>query len=307
MENIPELEEQILKLKELSKKQKIDLSEVISTLEDKKNSLYDSLNGWQKTLIARETNRPKTLDYIEHIFDNFMELKGDRLFMNDDAIIGGPAYLNGKPVFVIGQEKGKTTNEKIKRNFGMPGPEGYRKSLRLMKMAEKFNKPLITIIDTPGAYPGIGAEERGQAIAIADNIMKMSRLKIPIIVIIIGEGGSGGALALAVGDSIMMLEYSIYSVISPEGCASILFRDASKAPLAANALKITANDLKEMDIIDKIIKEPLGGAHKNPKQAIDNCREEIIKTLEELEKYSIDELLENRYNKFKKMGKFINN
>jgi acetyl-CoA carboxylase carboxyl transferase subunit alpha len=304
MDKINELEEQIEKLKHLSKDENIDLNEVIQTLEEKRTALYNSLDGWNKTLIARDSGRPKALDYIENLFENFMELKGDRLFMDDRAIIGGPAWFEGEAVFVIAQEKGKTTNDKIERNFGMAGPEGYRKSMRLMKMAEKFNKPLIVLIDTPGAYPGIGAEERGQAIAIAENIMKMSRLKIPIIVIVIGEGGSGGALALAVGDIITMMEYSIYSVISPEGCASILFRDATKAPLAANALKITADHLLNMGIIDKIIKEPLGGAHKNPTEAINNCRTSIKESLCELSKIPIEELLNKRYDKFNKMGKF---
>jgi acetyl-CoA carboxylase carboxyl transferase subunit alpha len=301
---IEELEEQIAKLKKLSTVEQIDLSEVIETLEKKRISFYEKMDGWEKTRIARNPERPKTLDYIEGIFDGFIELKGERLFSDDNALIGGPAWFSGMPVFVIGQEKGRTTEERITRYFGMPNPEGYRKSLRLMKLAEKFGKPVITFIDTPGAYPGIGAEERGQAIAIAENIMAMSQLKVPTIAIIIGEGGSGGALALGVCDRVFMMEYSVYSVISPAGCASILFRDATKAPQAANSLRLTATDLKNLDIIDDIIPEPLGGSHQDPVAAITACREIIYSTLETLATTPLDQLLTERYEKFRRMGKF---
>jgi len=242
-EKLNEIDSQIEKFKKISEEEGIKLGEVVEVLERKKIQLLDGLDAWQKTLIARHKDRPLALDYINGIFSEFTEMCGDRCFANDAAVIGGMAYIAGRPVVVIGQQKGRTTEEKVLRNFGSPHPEGYRKALRLMKFAEKFNKPIITFVDTQGAYPGIGAEERGQALAIAENLREMSKLRVPVIVVVIGEGGSGGALALAVGDRILMLKYSIYSVISPEGCASILFRDAGKAPLAAAALKLTADDL----------------------------------------------------------------
>lgn len=301
-EKLNEIDSQIEKFKKISQEEGIVLSEVIEILENKKNQLLDGVDAWQKTLIARHKDRPQAIDYINGIFEGFTELSGDRHVMNDPSIIGGMAYLEGEPVYVIGQEKGRTTDMKIIRNFGMPNPEGYRKALRIMKLAEKFKKPVITFVDTPGAYPGIGAEERGQALAIAENLKHMSQIKVPIVVVVIGEGGSGGALALAVGDRILMLKYSIYSVIAPEGCASILFRDAVRAPIAANALKITADDLLKAGIIDEIIPEPSGGAHRDSQATLGNVKTAIIKNLNGLMKLTPEEILNNRYNKFRNMG-----
>ncbi len=257
--------------------------------------------AWDKVLLARQANRPKALDYIENIFDEFIELHGDRLFSDDKSIIGGIGRINDCAVTVIGQQKGKTTKENMERNFGMTNPEGYRKALRLMEQAQKFNRPIITFIDTPGAYPGIGAEERGQGEAIARNICSMSNLTVPIICIIIGEGSSGGALALGVGDKIVMLENSIYSILSPEGFASILYKDASKNKEAAENMKITAKDLKKFGVIDKIIKEPEGGAGEDFESVIKELKTYIQKSLKELNKLSKEELVENRYEKFRTM------
>lgn len=258
--------------------------------------------AWDRVLLARKADRPKALDYIEDIFDEFIELHGDRLFSDDKSIIGGIGKINKYTVTVIGQQKGKTTKENMERNFGMTNPEGYRKALRLMHQAEKFNRPIITFIDTPGAYPGIGAEERGQGEAIAKNMLEMSRLKVPVICVVIGEGSSGGALALCVGDRILMLENAIYSILSPEGFASILYKDASKNKEAAENMKITAQDLKELQIIDTIIKEPTGGASENCAKVAKIIKKEIVKNLKELTNLQIKELIENRYNKFRKMG-----
>jgi len=303
-EKLNEIDAQIVNFKKMVADEGIELTEVIDILERKKVLLLDGLDAWQKTLIARHKDRPKALDYINGIFDEFVELSGDRHVMDDLAIIGGMAYLEGRPVVVIGQEKGTTTELKIKRNFGMPHPEGYRKAMRIMRMAEKFKKPIITFVDTQGAYPGIAAEERGQALAIAENLKQMSRLAVPIVVVVIDEGGSGGALAIAVGDRILMLKYSIYSVITPEGCASILFKDAAKAPLAANALRITSDDLYRFGIIDEIIPEAPGGAHRDAASSIAGVKEAIIRNLDELMGLSAEDILVSRYQKFRKMGRF---
>ncbi|HIE59115.1 MAG TPA: acetyl-CoA carboxylase carboxyltransferase subunit alpha [Hydrogenothermaceae bacterium] len=265
----------------------------------------ENLTAWEKTQLARHPKRPHTIDYINHVFTGFIELHGDRRFADDKAIIAGFAFLGNTPVCVIGHEKGKDTKEKIERNFGMPHPEGYRKAIRVMKLAEKFKRPVITFIDTPGAYPGIGAEERGQSQAIAESIATMADLKVSTISIVIGEGGSGGALALGVGNKVMMLENSIYSVISPEGCAAILYKTQEKAPVAAESLKITAKDLLELGVIDEIIPEPCGGAHLQPKKTYRLVKRAIRKALKELSSLSPDELVRQRENKFYSMGRFI--
>lgn len=260
------------------------------------------LTAMEKVQLARKSDRPKSLDYINLIFDSFIELHGDRCFSDDKSIVAGIASIDNISVTVIGQQKGKTTGENIERNFGMTNPDGYRKALRLMKQAEKFNRPIITFIDTPGAYPGIGAEERGQGEAIARNLLEMSRLKVPIICIVIGEGSSGGALALGVGDRIIMLENAVYSILSPEGFASILYKDASKASEAAEKMKITAHDLKEMNIIDEIVNEPEGGAQNDINSVACDIRKHIISAIKELSVSDIDILLENRYNKYRVIG-----
>ena len=260
-----------------------------------------TLTAWDKVTLARELERPKALDYINSIFEDFIELHGDRAFGDDKSIIAGIATLEGKPVTVIGEQKGKNARENIERNFGMPNPEGYRKALRLMKQAQKFKRPIITFIDTPGAYPGMGAEERGQGEAIARNIMEMSRLNVPIICIVIGEGSSGGALAIAVGDKIVMLENAIYSILSPEGFASILYKDSSKAKEAANDMKATAGDLKKLKVIDEIIKEPKDGAQNDFDKVVKDIKKYLIKNIKELEKLSSEELIEKRYQKFRKI------
>ena len=259
------------------------------------------ITAWDRVMLARKPERPKSLDYIKYIFDDFMEFHGDRNFGDDKAIVGGIAKIENIPVTVIGEQKGKNVKENMERNFGMPEPEGYRKALRLMRQAEKFKRPIITFIDTPGAYPGMGAEERGQGEAIAKNIMEMSSLKVPIVCIIIGEGSSGGALAIAVGDKIVMLENAIYSILSPEGFASILYKDSSKAKEAAQNMKATANDLKNLGIIDKIIKEPEGGAQNDFEKVAKDIKKYILKSIKELEKLPEKELIENRYKKFRNM------
>lgn len=259
-----------------------------------------NITAWERVELARKLERPKTCDYINNIFDDFIELHGDRNFADDKAIVGGIATIDGIAVTVIGEQKGKNAKENIERNFGMPSPEGYRKALRLMKQAEKFKRPIITFIDTPGAYPGIGAEERGQGEAIAQNIMEMSKLKVPIICIVIGEGSSGGALAIGVGDKIVMLENAIYSILSPEGFASILYKDASKAKEAAQNMKITAQDLKELELIDDIIKEPKGGVQEDIEKVIKELKKYIIKNVKQLQKLTKEELIEQRYQKFRK-------
>ena len=278
------------------------LEEKINTI---RKSIYKNLDEWQVAQVARHPNRPYTMDYIEGLIEDFMEFHGDRNFADDTAIIGGFGRFQGKTVCVIGHQKGRNTKEKIARNFGMPRPEGYRKAMRLMKMAEKFRIPVITLVDTPGAYPGIDAEERGQAEAIARNLREMSTLGVPVITVIIGEGGSGGALGIAVANKVLMLQYSIYSVISPEGCASILWKDASKAEEAARALKFTAPSLMKFGIIDKIIPEPVGGAHANPTETIKRTGEYINTELKELARLKSQELKDQRYKKFREIGEII--
>ncbi len=306
-EKLNEIDSQIVKFKQISSDEGIKLNDVVEILERKKLQLLDGLDAWQKTLIARHKDRPLACDYINSIFSEFTPLCGDRHIMDDHAIVSGMAYLEGRPVIVIAQEKGRTTDEKVLRNFGMPHPEGYRKALRVMKFAEKFGRPIITFIDTPGAYPGIEAEERGQALAIAESLREMSQISVPIIAVVIGEGGSGGALALSIADKILMLKYSIYSVISPEGCASILFRDAGKAPIAAAALKLTADDLYNFKIIDQIIDEPAGGAHRDVKSAVENVKSALINNLDKLIDLKKTELLDARYKKFREMGVYCSN
>ena len=266
------------------------------------HELYGKLTPWQRTQLARHPQRPSTLDYIGEIFRDFLEFHGDRSFGDDRAIVGGFARFNDRSIMVIGHQKGKTLKERMQRNFGMPNPEGYRKALRLMKMAEKFGRPIVTFIDTPGAYPGIGAEERGQAEAIARNLYAMSRLTVPIISIVIGEGGSGGALALGVSDRILMLEHGVYSVISPEGCAAILWDDPAKVPDAAAALKMTAQDLVDLHIVDEVIPEPLGGAHREPRAVTDRVAKALTNQLFQLTDLSIDHLLAQRDRKYRSIG-----
>lgn len=303
---VVELEKKIQELMAVSPEL---LQTEIATLEKKadqmRSDIFANLTRWQTAMVARHPNRPYALDYLGLIFTEFTELHGDRLFGDDHAIVGGPARLNGEPVMVIGHQKGRDTKDKVYRNFGMPNPEGYRKALRLMEMAERFNLPIITFVDTPGAFPGIGAEERGQAEAIARNLREMSRLRVPIIVCITGEGGSGGALAIAVGDRILMLEFSVYAVISPEGCAAILWSDGAKGPQAAEALKLTARDIKALDVIDEIVKEPVGGAHSDHAAIAANLAESLSRNLQELKKLTPDELVQGRYEKFRKMSRFL--
>ncbi len=303
---IAELEAKIEALCDI--KDQADIIEEMQALKAKSNALttkiFSSLSDWEISQLARHPRRLYTLDYIDEVFDEFTELHGDRAYADDNAIIGGIAKLDGQPVMFIGQQKGRTTQDKLKYNFGMPRPEGYRKALRLMKMAEKFSMPIITFVDTPGAYPGIGAEERGQSEAIARNLYEMSTLKTPIISVVIGEGGSGGALAISVADKLLMFEYSIYSVISPEGCASILYKDASKADIAAESLKLTSSNLKEFGLIDGIIKEPLGGIHRDPDEAKRLLREALLAQLSALNGVSTEQLLEDRQNKLLGFGQF---
>ncbi|HDL4380649.1 Acetyl-coenzyme A carboxylase carboxyl transferase subunit alpha [Mannheimia haemolytica] len=304
---IAELEAKIESLRAVSEQDdKINLDDEIKRLQKKSEELtkktFANLDAWQISRMARHPNRPYTLDYIEHIFTEFDELAGDRAFADDKAIVGGIARLDGRPVMVIGHQKGRTVKEKVKRNFGMPAPEGYRKALRLMEMAERFNMPIITFIDTPGAYPGIGAEERGQSEAIARNLREMSQLSVPVICTVIGEGGSGGALAIGVGDKVNMLQYSTYSVISPEGCASILWKSADKASTAAEVMGLTAPRLKELELIDNIVPEPLGGAHRNVEQIAQNLKQRIVEDLAELDQLNKEDLLERRYQRLMNYG-----
>ncbi|MFY8349074.1 acetyl-CoA carboxylase carboxyl transferase subunit alpha [Pseudoalteromonas sp. SSM20] len=305
---IAELEAKIEELKNVGRGGELDLSleEEVSRLKEKSveltNKIFSNLGPWQVSQLARHPLRPYTKDYIERIFTEFDELAGDRAFANDPAIVGGIARFDGEPVMVIGQQKGRDTAEKIKRNFGMPKPEGYRKALRLMEMAERFNMPIITFIDTPGAYPGVGAEERGQSEAIAKNLKVMAGLKVPVICTVIGEGGSGGALAIGVGDRVNMLQYSTYSVISPEGCASILWKSAEKAPLAAEAMGVSADRVKSLDLINSIVDEPLGGAHRNYDAMAKSLKAQIKRDLSELKALSLDEMLEQRYERLMSFG-----
>ena len=297
---IAELQAQIDELRHVSEHNSaVDLNDDIRRLEKKNEELtkkiFGDLGAWQVSQMARHPQRPYTFDYIEHIFTDFDELAGDRAYADDKAIVGGIARLDGEPVMVIGHQKGRETKEKIKRNFGMPRPEGYRKALRLMEMAERFKMPIITFIDTPGAYPGVGAEERGQSEAIARNLKVMAGLTVPVVCTVIGEGGSGGALAIGVGDRVNMLQYSTYSVISPEGCASILWKSADKAPVAADAMGITAQRLKELKLIDSIVEEPLGGAHRNVELMAQRLKDRIKQDLAALRPLDSDQLLEQRY------------
>ncbi|MFM2485864.1 acetyl-CoA carboxylase carboxyl transferase subunit alpha [Celerinatantimonas yamalensis] len=305
---VAELQAQIEELRLVNSESgmNVDLAEEIAQLEKKQldltRKIFGDLNSWQISQLARHPLRPYTLDYIERVFSEFDELCGDRAYADDQAIVGGIARLNEQPVMVIGHQKGRETKEKIKRNFGMPRPEGYRKALRLMQMAERFKMPIITFIDTPGAYPGVGAEERGQSEAIARNLLVMSELKVPTICTVIGEGGSGGALAIGVGDRVNMLQYSTYSVISPEGCASILWKSADKASVAAEAMGITAQRLKELDLIDSIIEEPLGGAHRDVEKMAGRLKEKLVTDLSVLQQQSIEQLLEARYKRLMGFG-----
>ncbi|PIV24920.1 MAG: acetyl-CoA carboxylase carboxyl transferase subunit alpha [Deltaproteobacteria bacterium CG03_land_8_20_14_0_80_45_14] len=307
-----ELEREIENLKRFSKGKPIHFDEPLKSLEEKlhrlQKEIFSSLTGWQITQLARHIDRPKASYYIQWMFENFLELHGDRNYGDDPAIIGGVAKFNERSVTIIAQQKGADAKEMAYRNFGMPHPEGYRKALRLMKLAEAFKKPILTMIDTPGAFPGVGAEERGQAEAIARNLKTMVMLRTPIIAVVIGEGGSGGALAIGVGDRILMLEHSIYSVISPEGCAAILWKDGEKGKeVAAESLKLTSAHLYQLGVIDEIIKEPLGGAHRDPKGMAETLKEVIKRHLEELENINMEKLLSLRYEKFRRMGAFIDN
>jgi len=305
-----ELEREIVNLKRFSKGKSLHFNEQLKGLEEKlhrlQKEIFSTLTGWQITQLARHIDRPKASHYIQWMFQNFVELHGDRNYGDDPAMIGGIGKFNERPVTVIAHQKGADAKEMAYRNFGMPHPEGYRKALRLMKMAEVFKKPILTMIDTPGAFPGVGAEERGQAEAIATNLKMMVMLRTPIIPIVIGEGGSGGALAIGVGDRILMLENSIYSVISPEGCAAILWRDGEKGKeAAAESLKLTAADLSRLGVIDEIVKEPLGGAHRDPQAMAATLKEVVERHMKELEKMDMEELLRLRYEKFRRMGAFI--
>lgn len=305
---IIELRKKISDLKEFTKTADVDLSSEILNLEIRleklENEIYENMNPWDRVQIARHQNRPTTLDYIDKLFTDFIECHGDRTFRDDEAIVGGIAKFKELPITIIGHQRGKDTKENIRRNFGMPHPEGYRKALRLMKQAEKFRRPIICLIDTKGAYPGKAAEERGQSEAIARNLFEMASLKVPVICIVIGEGGSGGALALGVGNRIYMLENSTYSVISPEGAASILWRDASLAKQAAQSMQITAPDLKKLGIIDEIIPEVRGGAHKDVEAQAVEIEKMLLKSLKELRALSEEELVNDRYDKFKAIGEF---
>jgi acetyl-CoA carboxylase carboxyl transferase subunit alpha len=305
---IAELEAKIEELRMVGNDNEINIQDEIARLESKSQALMESifsdLKPWQIAQLARHPQRPYTLDYVSRIFEDFQELHGDRAFADDHAIVGGVARLEGRPVMLIGHQKGRDTKEKIHRNFGMPRPEGYRKALRLMRTAERFKLPVLTFIDTPGAYPGIDAEERGQSEAIARNLLVMSQLKTQVICTVMGEGGSGGALAIGVGDRVMMLEYSTYSVISPEGCASILWKSAEKAPLAAEAMGITSSSLKELGLIDTIIPEPTGGAHRDMDTMANNLKRALSETLEQLERIPLDKLLEERYQRLMSYGDF---
>lgn len=305
---IAELEAKIEELRFVQDDSALDISEEIRRLQKKSQTLtkdiYAKLNAWQVSQVARHPQRPYTLDYVQGLFTDFVELHGDRAYADDAAIVGGMARFNGEPVMVIGHQKGRDTKEKIYRNFGMPRPEGYRKAMRLMRLAEKFSLPILTFIDTPGAYPGIGAEERGQSEAIARNLYVMAELKTPIVCTIVGEGGSGGALAIGVGDRMMILRYSTYSVISPEGCASILWKSADKASVAAETLGITADRLKANGLVDRIVEEPLGGAQRDWDAMFQTMRRALTDTLTELRKLPLDTLLDARYQRLRAYGSF---
>jgi acetyl-CoA carboxylase carboxyl transferase subunit alpha len=304
---IIELEKKIQELKSFISDKRIDLSSELRRLEDKlehlKKDTYSNLTAWQRVQLARHPQRPYTLDYIQMLLSEFVELHGDRVFGDDKAIVCGLAKFNNQKIAIIGHQKGRDTKENLKRNFGCAHPEGYRKALRVMQLAENFGLPIIVFIDTPGAYPGIGAEERGQSQAIALNLREMSQINVPIIAIVIGEGGSGGALGIGVADRVCVLENAYYSVISPEGCAAILWKDGAKAPEAAEALKLTAQDLLKIGIIDEVIQEPLGGAHRDPQETAENIKESINKNLKGLKALDKNELLKLRYKKYRDMGR----
>jgi acetyl-CoA carboxylase carboxyl transferase subunit alpha len=305
---IREIEEQIASLRASSEGAGMDVSKELASLEDKlektRRDVYGNLTPWQRVQLARHPRRPYSLDYIQLLFEDFQELHGDRLFMDDESTVGGTAMFEGNPVVVIGQQKGRDTKENLRRNFGCPNPEGYRKALRLMRLAERFGIPVVTLVDTPGAFPGIGSEERHVAEAIAVNLREMSQLRVPIVTFVIGEGGSGGALGIAVSDRVYILENAYYSVISPEGCAAILFKDRAHAPKAAEALKLDAPNLVKLGVVDGIVKEPLGGAQENPAITASAMRKTLREALGDLGKLKTDKLLAGRYAKFRGMGVF---
>ena len=305
---IAELEAKIEELRYVGDDSEININEEVARLKAKSESLtkniFAKLSPWQIARVARHESRPYTLDYLKIIAPDFQELHGDRMYADDPAIIGGIGRLNGRAVMFIGHQKGRDTKERVRRNYGMPKPEGYRKAQRLMRMAQKFSMPIVTLIDTPGAYPGVGAEERGQSEAIAYSLYLMAGLKTPIISVVIGEGGSGGALAIGVGDRLLMLQYSIYSVIAPEGCASILWKSAERAEEAAEAMRITADSLSKFGLVDEVLEEPLGGAHRSPKEAAEVIRNALIKNLDELEALSTEQLLEQRQRRLASFGQF---
>jgi len=305
---IAELEAKIDELRFVGDDSKVNISSEIRRLRNKSEaltrSIFSNLNSWQVAQVARHPQRPYTLDYVERLFTDFTELHGDRSYADDPAIVGGLARFDGRPVMLIGQQKGRDTKAKVQRNFGMPRPEGYRKALRLLRMAEKFALPVITFIDTPGAYPGVGAEERGQSEAIARNLLEMSGLRTPIIAVVIGEGGSGGALAIGVADQVLMLQYSIYSVISPEGCASILWKSGEKSADAAEAMGITAQKLHELGLVDEVVEEPLGGAHRDGAAMAETLRDALGRYLARLDALPVDELLSERYQRLVGAGEF---
>lgn len=302
---VSELENQIRELRN-SSSASIDIGHEIDALQAKVDKMleeiYKKLTPWQRTQLSRHPQRPHAIDYIQEMVTDFHEVHGDRRFSDDPSMIAGFGYLDGQKVAVLGIEKGRKTSEKIKRNFGMANPEGYRKALRVMQMASNFNIPIITFVDTPGAYPGIGAEERGQALAIAENLEEMFKIKTPILSVVIGEGGSGGALGIAIADKVFMMEYSVYSVISPESCASILWSDPKMAETAANSLQLSPNKAKELQVIDDIIIEPAGGAHRHPEKAIESVKKALLKGIKEIQKSSSEKMMENRFEKFRQMG-----
>jgi acetyl-CoA carboxylase carboxyl transferase subunit alpha len=307
--DIAELYAQLEKAKSTHEEGKLDMTDMVTTIESKikeaQTNVYSNLTGWQKVQISRHPDRPYTLDYIEHICTDFFELFGDRQVKDDKAIVGGFAKIDGQPFMVIGQQKGRNTKQRQYRNFGMPNPEGYRKALRLMKLAEKFHVPVLTLIDTPGASPGLEAEERGQGEAIAKNLFEMATLEVPIICVVIGEGASGGALGIGVGDKVLMMEYTWYSVISPESCSSILWRTWDKKELAAEALKLSSTDMLNNKLVDGVIKEPIGGAHHDPSEAFAQLKDAVMKEFKALNQMTIEDLVSTRINKFSEMGVFV--
>ncbi len=305
---IAELEAKIEELRYVGDDSEVNINEEVARLKSKSEaltkSIFSKLTPWQVARVARHESRPYTTDYLRMISPDFQELHGDRMYADDPAIIGGVGRIDGRAVMFIGHQKGRDTKERVRRNYGMPKPEGYRKAQRLMRLAQKFSLPVVTFIDTPGAYPGVGAEERGQSEAIASSLYLMAALRTPIVCVVIGEGGSGGALAIGVGDRLLMLQYAVYSVISPEGCASILWKSAEKAEAAAEAMKITAQSLNEFELVDEVLTEPLGGAHRNPTEMAEVIRNAVLKSLDELDKLSIEQVLEQRQRRLESFGKF---